>query len=196
MMLKSKQRNTSRKIKDGGEIAAPKRSFDITTNVKYESMRNQARRGYLYRQHQDLSRECDRQIRSYEMGEKLLVLEFELYKRKLETRLSQLQSKVETNSKYSYNQWKSKQHSPRQPIKQTVVNNSLNHVPTKQGRTTLLFSVMHRDGEDIYIENPDDRFIDLGRPKALGKSYDDSQIGLRRPEVPRPPPQLVRELTM
>ncbi|XP_033737568.1 uncharacterized protein LOC117325461 [Pecten maximus] len=198
MMQKSKQRSTSRRIKDGRESASPALGFDITTNVKYESMRNQARRGHLYRQHKDLSRECDRQIRSYELGEKLLVLEFKLYRKKFETRLSQLKSKSETNSKmtYSYNQWNSKQESPRQPIKQKLVNNSLNPAPTKQGRTTLLFSVMHRDGEDIYIENPNDRFINLGPPKALGKSHDDSQIGLRRAEVPRPPPHLVRELTM
>ncbi|XP_060071075.1 uncharacterized protein LOC132550989 [Ylistrum balloti] len=196
-MQKSKQGYSGRKIKDDTESAIQTLDFDITTNVKYESMRNQARQGHLYRQHRDLTRECDRQIRSYELGEKLFVLEFKYYQKKLETRLSQLMSKTETNvkMKYSYNQYNSKQ-SPRQPIKQNLESKDSNTVSKKNGRTTLLFSVMHRDGEDIYIENPTDRFANLGPPKALGKSHDDSQIGLRRDEVPRPPPQLVRELTM
>ncbi|OWF36670.1 uncharacterized protein LOC110441340 [Mizuhopecten yessoensis] len=197
MMQKPKQLSSGRKGKDGVQRAAPAVEFDITSNVKYESMRNQARHGHLYRHHQDLTRECEKQIRAYELGEKLFVVEFKRYTKKFETRLSQLSNKSETKTtmKYSYNQCNLKQ-APRQPIKKNQVNNHSNTVTRKPARTTLLFSVIHRDGEDIYIENQNDRFKNLGPPKALGKSHDDSQIGLRRAEVPRPPPQLVRELTM
>lgn len=194
-----KYRCSSSREGDRVQTCAPAINFDITSDVKYESLRNQSRHGRLYRQHQDLTRECARQVKSYELGQKLFVLEFKRHKKKFENRLAHLISKSETNtaekcSTSSYcHQW-----SLTQPTQQPI---KMKGSPAVTGdkrdtRTTLLFRVLHRDGEDIYTDKQIDRFKHLGPPKALGQSRDDFHIGLRRPEAARPPPRLVRELTM
>lgn len=104
--------------------------FDNTDNARYESMRHKMQHGRLYRRHQDLTREFERQIVLYDKLMDNFSTDVDKYKLKVENRFNRLVSNSTDKSK---------------------AMDSNGPTLTQTNKSTLLFSVHHRDGEEYYI---------------------------------------------
>ena len=122
-------------------------AYDATNDARVESMRNHNRRANLYRKHEDLRKQCEKQIKGFERDQRMFDAECRRYKIKIQDRLNRLlaRSRFGNNTrrgelKYSYNQLESEK-----------IVSTPNIKPKPETQEKLLFRILHRSGTELYL---------------------------------------------
>lgn len=106
-MMLEKRRFKVPQLEGDGQLMN-KLAYDMTADVQFEFMRNQARYAALYRRHVDLQKACEKKIQAYERRERAFSSEVNKYKQKVQQRLSTLLviTTANLNQRYGHD-WRS-----------------------------------------------------------------------------------------
>lgn len=158
--------------------------FDITNDALFESMRKNSRHTELYRKHEDLRKNCERTIRSYDRYQKFFCAEIRIQKQKVEDRFQRLLKNYRGNKlnketvyvKYSYN-YCDHQLTRKAEGTQSLPVMNFNH-------NNMLCEIMYGEKESIPF-NEDDSY-DSSKRASFIDTWDESNQRRARPNSKTP----------